>query len=103
VRYAAAQLQRRTCLTWERQTGRLPLGWTVRPTEAGAGRTPSVMCKYALGELRRIPAYAADDKGFCTMPADFPHELLESVEALEPAFSAAIKLEEQRRARAAKR
>ena len=92
-------LQLRTCLTWEKQTGVLPLGWTVRPTESACGRPGSEMLQYALGELRRIPKYAAEDMGFCTMPEDFPEDLLASLEALEPAINAAVALEKDKRAR----
>ena len=70
------QLQLRTCCTWEKQTGARPLGWTVRPSPGATGRSTVEMLRYALGELKRLPPYAAPDKGFCTMPADFPHELV---------------------------
>ena len=55
------------------------------------------MLKYALGELRRIPAYAAPDKAFCVMPAEFPHELTQTLEVIEPSFEAAVALEAQKR------
>lgn len=86
------QLHMRTCLTWEKQTGKRPLGWTVRPTEAATGRSTSEMLKYALGELQRIPSYAAK-KGFCAMPSDFPHQLVQSVVAFEPSFLATLERE----------
>lgn len=65
------QLHLRTTLTWEKQTGVAPLAWTLQPTEAAVGRPLSEMRKYALGEYRRIPAYAAADKDFCVLPADW--------------------------------
>ena len=87
------QLQRRTCLTWERQTGRRPVSWTIRPTPACTGRSTAELLRYALGEVRRIPSYAAADKGFCTMPPDFPHHLVPSLIAYEPALTAALDVE----------
>jgi hypothetical protein len=97
-------LHLRTCLTWEKQTGRRPLGWTVRPTEGAVGRSVAELLQYALGELKRIPSYAAEDKGFCVMPNDFPHELAATVALLENSIDAAVALEKeskQRRAAAA--
>lgn len=93
------QLHRRTCLTWHKQSGHVPYGWTIRPTEASTGRSIAEMFRYALGEAQRIPAYAAADKDFCTWPNDFPHELVASLEALEPAFDAALKLEADAKAK----
>ena len=83
-------LQLRTCLTWQRQTGGVrPLGWTPRPTEEALSRPFAEMVRYAVGELQRIPAYAAPDKAFCAAPDDFPHELVASVEALNAQLNAA--------------
>ena len=65
------QLHLRTTLTWEKQTGAAPLAWTLQPTEAAVGRPLSEMRTYALGEYRRIPAYATADKDFCVLPADW--------------------------------
>ena len=93
------QLHHRTLLTWEKQTGRRPLGWTVRPTPAATGRSNAEMVKYAIGELKRIPDYADAEKGFCTMPADYPLDLALTVLALEPSVLAAVELEEQEDAR----
>ena len=85
------QLQRRTCLTWEKQTGKRPVGWTVRPNEAAtAGHSMAEQLKYALGEVQRIPAYGADDKAFCVLPDDFPHELVPSLLAFEPVIHAQL-------------
>ena len=42
------------------------------------------MLRYALGELRRIPAYAEPDKSFINMPSDFPDEYVAPLVALEP-------------------
>ena len=92
------QLQRRTCLTWQQQTGVAPIGWTVRPTEEATGRSVSEMLMYAIGELHRIPEYAASDKAFCAMPSDFPHALSERMGQLEPAIRAAAKLEAEAKA-----
>ena len=95
------QLHLRTCLTWEKQTGRRPLGWTIQPTESAVGRSVAEQLQYALGELKRIPSYAADDKGFCVMPDDFPHELAATVALLEPSIHAAVALEKERKQRSA--
>jgi hypothetical protein len=85
------QLQRRTCLTWEKQTGKRPVGWTVRPTEAAtAGHSVAELLKYALGEVQRIPVYAAADKAFCVLRDDFPHELVPSLLAFEPVIRAQL-------------
>lgn len=84
-------------MTWEKQTGVRPLGWTVAPTEEAVGRSTSEMLKYALGELRRIPAYAADDKAFCVLPADFPHDKVKTLEILEPSIEAAVALEAKKK------
>ena len=65
------QLHMRTTLTWEKQTGVAPLAWTPRPTEAALGRPLSELVKYAQGEFTRIPAYAAEGKAFCVLPADW--------------------------------
>lgn len=91
-------LQRRTCLTWEKQTGVQPVGWTVRPTESSLGRSAAELLNYALGEMRRIPAYAAADKAFCVMPHDFPHHLMPSLIAYEPALTAALEIEKKAKA-----
>ena len=81
-------LHRRTCLTWEKQAGVAPVGWTVSPTEAKLGRPLSELCRYALGEYQRIPSYAKD-KGFCVMPKDFPAEAAGMLKAgLEAALEA---------------
>lgn len=93
------QLHLRTCLTWQKQTGRQPLGWTVRPTEAAVGRSFAEQLRYALGEVRRIPAYAKADKAFCVMPDDFPHEAARRLEELEPTIQAALDLEVAAKAR----
>jgi hypothetical protein len=93
------QLHMRTCLTWEMQTGVRPVGWTLRPTEAATGRSISEMLTYALGEVRRIPAYSCEEKGFCVMPDDFPTNLIQSLATLEPAFVAAMDLEKKAKAR----
>ena len=42
----------------------------------------TVLLRYALGELKRIPAYAASDKAFCVLPADW--------DAVGPAFTKAV-------------
>eukprot|EP00908_Phaeocystis_cordata_P013688 Transcript_2475.p1 GENE.Transcript_2475~~Transcript_2475.p1 ORF type:complete len:369 (+),score=92.18 Transcript_2475:81-1109(+) len=76
------QLHMRTTLTWEKQTGAAPLAWTVRPTEAALGRPRAELLRYALGELKRIPAYAASDKAFCVLPPDW--------DAVGPAFTKAV-------------
>ena len=96
-------LHLRTCLTWERQTGRRPVGWTLRPTESDVGRSVATQLQYALGELRRIPSYASEDKGYCVMPGDFPHELAATVALLEPSVDAAVALEKQSKQRRAAR
>ena len=62
------------------------------------------MLQYAIGELRRIPDYAAEGKGFCVLPDDFPHELVQSVATLEPSFVAALDMQQRaKRARWAER
>ena len=78
---------------------RRPVGWTIPPTEEATGRSLCGLLSYALGEVRRIPAYAAADKGFCTMPADFPQDLVASLCALEPAIQAAVQMEADHKAR----
>ena len=54
-----------------RSSGVAPLAWTPRPTEAALGRPLSELVKYAQGEFTRIPAYAAEGKAFCVLPADW--------------------------------
>ena len=70
----------------------------MRPSEEATGRSVSEMLMYAIGELRRIPEYAASDKAFCAMPSDFPHALSERMGQLEPAIRAAAKLEAEAKA-----
>jgi hypothetical protein len=76
------QLHMRTTLTWEKQTGVPPLAWTPRPTAAALGRSLSELVMYAQGEFRRIPEYAAEDKAFCVLPADW--------ESVGPAHTQAV-------------
>ena len=95
-------LHRRTCATWERQLGVAPIGWTLHPDEQSTGRSRSEMLLYALGELRRIPKYA-EGEGYCVMPADFPHELVPRLEALEGSITMAVAMEKEAKTKATKR
>ena len=45
---------------------------------------------YALGEFRRIEAYADPSKGFLVMPPDFPAHLLPVLSSLEPLLRSTI-------------
>jgi len=94
-------LHRRTCATWQKQLGVAPIGWTLRPDEVSTGRTRSEMLLYALGELRRIPKYAKGE-GYCVMPADFPHELVPRLEALESSIAMAVAMEKEAKAKASR-
>lgn len=92
------QLHRRTCLTWHKQSGVMPVGWTVRPTLGGAGRSIAEQLQYAIGEFKRIPAYSAADKNFCSADESFPHEAAARLIAMEDAISASVELEEKQNA-----
>lgn len=85
------QAHRRTCLTWQKQVGSPPLGWTLRPTPQDLGVSEAEMLLYALGEHRRITAYAAPEKGFVHMPEDFPHDFTPPLAQLEPKLIEIIK------------
>lgn len=78
------QAHMRTCLTWEKQRGKRPIGWCSRPSEDVENVSTSEMLLYGLGELRRIEAYAEPCKGFLLMPPDFPREIIKPLATLEP-------------------
>ena len=85
------QAHRRACLTWEKQRGRPPLGWCPQPTEAAQKVSTAEMLLYALGEFRRIDAYAEPSKGFLVMPPDFPRKFAAPLAALEPQLQQLIR------------
>jgi hypothetical protein len=72
------------CMPPQRVTGRPPLSWTIVPSfDKSYPRPVRAMLDYALGEYRRIPLYAAADKSFCMMPADYPPAMLAALESVE--------------------
>lgn len=77
------QAHRRACLTWEKQQGKPPMGWCPQPSSHTLGVSVDEMLLYALGEMRRIEAYADPSKAFLVMPPDFPREQLARLAGLE--------------------
>ena len=77
------QAHLRACLTWEKQLGKLPMGWCPRPSSHSLGVSDDEMLLYALGELRRIEAYSDPSKAFLVMPPDFPREQLSRLAGIE--------------------
>ena len=59
------QLHLRTCLTWHRQTGQMPIGWTIRPT-ADAGRSLPEQLRCARSHRLRMPHHPWCLTGRCS-------------------------------------
>jgi len=86
------QAHLRACLTWERQFGRRPIGWTPSPSALARGVSREECLLYALGEFRRIEAYSHATKAFLVRPADMPlSDWLPPMSALEPRLRSIIR------------
>ena len=53
------------------------------------------------GRAWRVPKYAKGE-GYCVMPADFPHELVPRLEALESSIAMAVAMEKEAKAKASR-